>query len=153
MCIKVECTACGLGKGGDLLALAAALSLCWEQKIRGDGRGGNTIQSRPIQTSKVFLTKIHYCPTALLEPQYVWTPLHLVAGLFDAYPLIAGIFDAYPKARSTKMIAGLFDAYPLIAGLFYAYPKASSTKMIAGLFDGYSLLEIGTYMPSSVDVN
>ena len=39
MCIKVECTACGLGKGGDLLALAAALSLCWEQKIRGDGRG------------------------------------------------------------------------------------------------------------------
>ena len=52
-----------------------------------------------------------------------------------------------------NLVAGPFDAYPLIAGLFYAYPKASSTKMIAGLFDGYSLLEIGTYMPSSVDVN
>ena len=47
-------------------------------------------------------------------------------------------------------MSGLFDAYPLIAGLFDAYPKASSTKMIAGLFDAYSLLEIGTYMPSSV---
>ena len=40
----------------------------------------------------------------------------------------------------------------MIAGLFDAYPKASSTKMIAGLFDAYSLLEIGTYMPSSVDL-
>ena len=46
---------------------------------------------------------------------------------------------------------GLFDAYFLIAGLFDAYPKASSTKMITGLFNAYSLLEIGTYMPSSVD--
>ena len=49
-----------------------------------------------------------------------------------------------------NLVAGLFDAYPLIAGLFDAYPKASSTKMIAGLFDAYFLLEIGTYMPSSV---
>ena len=49
-----------------------------------------------------------------------------------------------------NLVAGPFDAYPLIAGLFDAYPKASSTKMIAGLFDAYSLLEIGTYMPSSV---
>ena len=39
----------------------------------------------------------------------------------------------------------------LVAGLFDAYPKASSTKLIAGLFDAYFLLEIGTYMPSSVD--
>ena len=33
-----------------------------------------------------------------------------------------------------NLVAGPFDAYPLIAGLF----------------DAYSLLEIGTYMPSSV---
>ena len=52
-----------------------------------------------------------------------------------------------------NLVAGLFDAYPLIAGLFDTYPKASSTKMIAGLFDAYSLLEIGTYMPSSVATN
>ena len=39
----------------------------------------------------------------------------------------------------------------LVAGLFDAYPKVSSTKMKAGLFDAFFLLEIGTYMPSSVD--
>ena len=49
-----------------------------------------------------------------------------------------------------NLVAGPFDAYPLTAGLFDAYPKAGSTKMIAGLYDAYSLLEIGTYMPSSV---
>ena len=40
----------------------------------------------------------------------------------------------------------------MIAGLFDAYPQASSTKMIAGLFDAYSVLKIGTYKPSSVEI-